>query len=151
VSGEVALTGDAERALAEAQALCQRTNVAIVGPEHVLAGALLVLLQEGTIPGLPSREALEHAVLAAQGMSAEPLTAQVMFGSSARQAISFTAAGVRQRGDTDITAAAIAAGTIVSEEVGPMFFSSLGMSRSDLLGLFRAAFSAGANLPERTP
>jgi hypothetical protein len=103
-----------------------------------LAGALLVLLDDGATARLPARDVLEGAVLAAQGMSAEPLDARVMFGSAAREAINFTAAGVRKAGLTDITALAIAAGTIASGEVGPMFFSSLGTTRDALLDLLRS-------------
>lgn len=139
MSAEVALTSDGERALAEAQSLCQRTNVAIVAPEHLLAGALLALLTDGNVTGLPERDALEQAVLASQGMSMERLDARVMFGSAAREAINFTAGGVRKAGLTDVTAAAIAAGTVVSGEVGPMFFSSLGTTRDALLEILRSS------------
>lgn len=130
---EIALTADGERALAEAQAYCQRTNVAIVAPEHLLAGALRVLGQAG-VKGLPALESLDAAILASQGSSEDRLDANVMFGSAAREAINFTAAGVGRAGGTEINAALIAAGTIASGEVGPMFYAALGVTKEALLG-----------------
>ena len=56
-----------------------------------------------------------------------------MFGSGAREAINFIAGGVRRSGGTEITALAIATGTIGSGEVGPMFFGALGTTREALL------------------
>ena len=138
MSDEVQLTADGERALEEAQRYCGRMNVAIIGPEHLLAGALLVLGQAG-LSNLPAPEALEAALMASQGSGTEPLAANMMFGSAAREAINFTAGGVRGAGGTNITAFAIAAGTIASGEVGPMFFGALGTTREALL----AALTAG--------
>ena len=129
---EIGLTADGERALAEAQAYCQRTNVAIVAPEHLVAGALRVL-GDGGAGGLPSPDELDAAVLASQGSSEDRLDANVMFGSAAREAINFTAAGVGRAGGTDISAALIAAGTIASGEVGPMFYGALGLTKEELL------------------
>jgi len=129
---EIGLTADGERALAEAQAYCQRTNVAIVAPEHLLAGALRVL-GDGGADGLPATDELDAAVLASQGSSEDRLDANVMFGSAAREAINFTAAGVGRAGATEITAALIAAGTIASGEVGPMFYGALGLTKEELL------------------
>lgn len=129
---EVALTADGERALKEAENFCWRTNVAIIGPEHVLAGALLVLSQ-ANVEGVPDAGAIEAAVLASQGMADEDLTANVMFGSSARAAINFTAAGLRAAGRSDITALALAIGTTESGEVNPSFFDALGTTRPELL------------------
>lgn len=132
MSDEVTLSADGERALAEAQNLCFRMNVAIVAPEHLLAGALLVLGASG-FEGVPSPEALEAALLSSQGSGSEPLDANVMFGSAAREAINYTAAGVRRAGYTQITAATLAAGAIASGEVGPMFFAALNTTREGLL------------------
>ena len=129
---EITLTADGECALAEAQAYCQRTNVAIVAPEHLLAGAVRVLSDAG-VGGLPSPDELDAAVLASQGSSEDRLDANVMFGSAAREAINFTAAGVGQAGGTEINAALIAAGTIASGEVGPMFYAALGLTKEELL------------------
>ena len=121
---EVALTADGERALKEAENYCWRTNVAIVAPEHLLAGALLVLSTAGH-PGTPAAEQLEAAVLASQGSGSEELSNSVM--------LNYVAAGVRQAGATDVTALAVAAGTIESGEVNPMFFSALKTTRAALL------------------
>ena len=129
---EVKLTADGERALQEAQNICLRTNVAIVAPEHVLAGALKVVGESG-MASCPGAGELEAAVLASQGSSSEPLNTNVMFGSAARAAINFVAAGTQNAGTTEITAAILAAGTIESGEVGPMFFSALGLSKQALL------------------
>ncbi|MCC7365676.1 MAG: hypothetical protein IT303_15030 [Dehalococcoidia bacterium] len=129
---EMSLTEDGALALQEAQRFCGRANVAIVAAEHVLAGALLVL---GTAryPAIPSREALEGALMLAQGGSDEPLETQVMFGSAAREAINATAYAVRQAGGRRIDARLLAAGIIESGEVSPMFFSALGTSKGELL------------------
>ena len=132
MSEEITLSPDGERALTEAQDFCARMNVAIVAPEHLLAGALVVL-GEGGFEGVPSPDALERALLAAQGSGSEPLTTNVMFGSAARQAINFTAGGVRRAGLAQITAASLAAGTIASGEVGPMFFDALATTREALM------------------
>jgi hypothetical protein len=132
VSDEVRLTPDGEQAVAAAQDYCLRMNVAIVAPEHLLAGALRVL-EEGGHTGAPPRDAVESALMSSQGASDEPLSANVMFGSGAREAINFVAAGVRRSGATKITAGRLAAGTILSGEVGPMFYSALGTSRDALL------------------
>ena len=132
MSDEIRLSPDAEQALAAAQDYCYRMNVAIVAPEHLLAGALRVL-EEGGHPGAPRSEVVEAALMSSQGASDEPLTANVMFGSAAREAINFVAAGVRRSGSTEITAGHIAAGTILSGEVGPMFYAALGLSRDGLL------------------
>lgn len=132
MSDEVHLTADGERALEEAQRYCGRMNVAIVAPEQVLAGALLVLGQAG-YANLPPREALDAALLASQGSGREPLAAKMMFGSGAREAINFVAGDVRRSGGTEIGALALAAGTIGSGEVGPMFFGALGTTREALL------------------
>ena len=130
------LTADGERALQEAQNFCLRTNVAIVAPEHLLAGALAVVGESGAA-SCPSANELEAAVLASQGGSSEPLDANVMFGSAARAAINFVAAGAQNAGTTDITAALLAAGTIESGEVSPMFFGTLGRSKQELLASLR--------------
>ncbi len=76
---------------------------------------------------------MEEALLSSQGASDEPLSANVMFGSSAREAINFVAGVVRRSGGTEITAGHLAAGTILSGEVGPMFYMALGTSRDGLL------------------
>ena len=132
MSNGLTLAPDASQALEEAQNLCQQANIAIVAPEHLLAGALLVLSGSG-VASLPGEAQLRSAAFAAQGTSAEPLSTNVMFGSAAREAINFVAREVRRAGGTEITAAALAAGTITSNEVGPMFFSVLGLSRDALL------------------
>jgi hypothetical protein len=129
---EIRLSADAEAALGAAQRMCYEMNVAIVAPEHVLAGALLVLAQSG-YSGVPAAEAIESAVMASQGAGDTALDTNVMFGSSAREAINFVASVVRRSGGTEITAGHVAAGTILSGEVGPMFFSALGTTREGLL------------------
>jgi hypothetical protein len=118
--------------LKEAENYCWRTNVAIVAPEHLLAGALLVLATAGH-PGVPSAEQLEAAVVASQGSGSEELNSNVMFGSGARMALNYVVAGVRQAGGTEVNALLMAAGTIDSGEVNPMFYSALGTTRAALL------------------
>jgi hypothetical protein len=132
MSEEVRLAADAEAALGAAQRMCYEMNVAIVAPEHVLAGALMVLGQSGH-GGVPPLEAIEVAVMASQGAGDTALDSNVMFGSGAREAINFVALVVRRSGETNISAGHLAAGTILSGEVGPMFFSALGTTRDGLL------------------
>ena len=133
MSTEVSLSAEAGRALQEAENFCWRSNVGIVAPEHVLAGCLVVLNAAG-VAGLPSDQRVAEAMLLAQGMSDDALTQNVMFGSAAREAISFTAALVRQAGGGEIDPRTLASGVIQSGEVGPMFFSSLRVTKSDLVG-----------------
>jgi len=129
---QLSLTEDGARALQEAQNFCWRANIAIVAADHVLAGALLVLGAAGT-PNLPTKEELEQALQASQGVGEPGMANQVMFGSAARDAINATAAAVRQAGGNRIDARQLALGIIESGEVHPMFFSALGRSKSDLL------------------
>ena len=135
---DVSLSESGARALREAENYCWRTNVAIVAPEHLLAGCLAVLAAAGA-EGLPSHEALESALLMAQGMSDEALTQNVMFGSAARDAITFTAHLVREAGGGEIDPRTLAYGIIQSGELGPMFFNALGTTKQDVL----AALGAG--------
>ena len=69
----------------------------------------------------------------AQGMSEEKLTQNVMFGSAARDAVNFTARLVREAGGGEINTLTLAYGVIQSGELGPMFFSALGTTKSGLL------------------
>ncbi len=138
---EIRLGDDGNRALAEAQAFCQRANVAIAGAEHLLAGALVVLSETGGA-GVPNRAALEGALMLAQGVGSDEISERVMFGSAAREAINATAGAVRRAGGETIGARELALGTIDSGNVSPMFFGALGTDRESL----RAALSAGAGM-----
>jgi hypothetical protein len=131
MSEEITISPDGARALREAQNFCWRANVAIVAAEHLLAGALLVVSQGGN-EAVPPLAALESALMLSQGAGAAALDSQVMFGSSAREAMNVTARAVRERGGRLIDAATIAAGTIDSGEVSPMFYTSLGITREGL-------------------
>jgi len=134
---EIRLSDDGNRALAEAQGFCRRANVAIVGAEHLLAGALLVLSESG-VEGIPERAALEAALMLAQGTGSDAFGEQVMFGSAAREAINSTARTVRRGGSSIIGPRELAMGTIDSGNVSPMFFTALGTAREWL----RTALSA---------
>jgi hypothetical protein len=129
---DVTLNEDSARALQEGENFCWRANVGIVAPEHVLAGCLKVLNAAG-VAGLPSDEALAGALLMAQGMSEDALTQNVMFGSAAREAINFTARLVREAGGGEIDPLTLAYGVVQSGEVGPMFFSALGVAKAELV------------------
>jgi len=131
MSQEIRLAPDGERAVQEAQNYCFRANVSIVAAEHLLAGALAVLAAEGK-PGIPAREAVEAALMLAQGTGDVMPDNQVMFGSAARDAINATARTVAEAGQSTIDAATLALGTIDSGEVNPMFYSSLGTTRTEL-------------------
>jgi hypothetical protein len=137
----VTLSEAAARALQEAENYCWRSNVAIVAPEHLLAGCLKVLNAAG-VPGLPSDDDLESALLMAQGMSEDALTQNVMFGSAAREAINFTARLVREAGGGEIDPLTLAYGVIQSGEVGPMFFSALGATKAELLAALASTETA---------
>lgn len=130
MADEVRLSGDGERCLSEAQNFCGRANVAIVGADHLLAGALVVV-SEGGRPDIPNRTMLESALMLTQG-SAGAHENQVMFGSAARDAINTVASNVRKAGGTSIDALALALGTLDSGEVNPMFYASLGITRAAL-------------------
>ena len=129
---EVTVGEAAARALQAAENYCCRSNTGIVAPEHLLAGCLQVLNASG-FPGLPVDAQLVGALLMAQGMSEDALTQNVMFGSAAREAINFTARLVREAGGGEIDARTLAYGIIQSGELGPMFFSALGTTKTDLL------------------
>ncbi len=131
MSQEVGLSEDGNRAIQEAQNFCSRANVAIVAADHLLAGALAVLADGGDT-AVPARAALEAALMLTQAAGDETLSQQVMFGSSARDAINDTARKVRESGGTTINARTIALGTIDSGEVNPMFYGSLGVTRMAL-------------------
>lgn len=132
MSYELRLGDDAERALREAENFCWRTNVAILGAEHLLAGALVVLGATG-LAGMPTAAVVEAALVAVQGVGAEELSDNVKFGSAARDALAATALRLRESGETLMDALAIARGVIESGEVNPMFFGELGVAKEQLL------------------
>lgn len=125
------LTEDGERTLREAEGLCWSMDVAIQQAEHLLGGALIVLSAAG-LESVPDKAAVERAVEAIHGRGSEKLNEKVMPGPGMRQALNMTAGAVAQAGGTQINALTIAMGTVVSGEVNPMFYMSLGMSREDL-------------------
>ncbi len=135
---ELTLAPDAARALREAQALCYRANCAIVTPEHLLAAALLILRAAGA-HALPTPEAIQQALVLAQGIGEDPLDRDTIFGSAAREAISSAARAARAAGATTITAHDLALALVESGECSPMFFASLGLSRQALLELLHQA------------
>lgn len=134
---EVRLDESGARALREAQLFCARANVAIVGAEHLLAGALAVLADRKA-PDIPGRDQLEAALMLTQGMGSGAFAEQIMFGSAAREAINATAAAVRSAGGTVIGARELAIGAIVSGNVSPMFFASAGIGRDALRSALEA-------------
>lgn len=138
MANEVSLSESGARALREAENFCWRMNVGIVAPEHLLAGCLKVLNDEG-VTGLPDDSALESALLMAQGMSEDELTQNVMFGSAAREAVNFTAGLVRQAGGGEIDPRTLAYGVLQSGELGPMFFMALGTTKQDMLAALGAS------------
>lgn len=138
MTNDVSLSESGARALREAENYCWRMNVGIVAPEHLLAGCLKVLNDEG-VPGLPPDDTLESALMLAQGSSDDELTQNVIFGSAAREAVNFTAALVRQAGGGEIDPRTLAYGILQSGELGPMFFMALGTTKEDVL----AALGAG--------
>jgi len=87
---------------------------------------------------LPADEAVEAALLMAQGMSEDKLTQNVMFGSAARDAVNFTARLVREAGGGEINTLTLAYGLIESGELGPMFFSALGTTKAATVGALAA-------------
>ncbi|MGI8925346.1 MAG: hypothetical protein ACR2HN_01715 [Tepidiformaceae bacterium] len=129
---EVGLTAAGERVLREAENFCWRANVAIIAAEHLLAGALLLLQRDGQA-ALPPEERLKEALVAVHGSGSQALTNNVMWGSSGRQALDATATAVREAGGTAIGPPEIARGVIESGEIGPMFYSALGLGREALL------------------
>jgi len=108
-------------------------NSAVLQDAHaaVRMEALLVL-SEGGDHAVPDRAALEGALALAQGAGSAAISEQVMFGSAAREAINDTAGIVRKAGGTTVTSRQLAIGAIVSGNVSPMFYSSLGVSKDEL-------------------
>jgi hypothetical protein len=131
---EVDLDETGQRALREAENFCWRGNVAILAPEHLLAGALVVLANHG-VRGLPSTEQLEAGLAAIHGTGTDTLKDNVMWGSGARTALNATAGAIRQAGGDTIDARIIAIGAIATGEVNPMFYGSAGTSREELIRL----------------
>ena len=134
---EIRLAEDGERVLREAERMCFATNVAITAPAHLLAAALAVLTADGTV-GLPGQEALDSGVLAIHGMSDDPISGQVMWGSAAREGLNATARAVAEAGESIIDARRLALGLMDSGEVNPMFYGAMGTTKDAL----RAALGA---------
>lgn len=139
MTDEITISEDGARALREAENYCWRSNVAIVTPEHLLAGALLVLGAMG-VAGIPDVSSLNEAVLAVHGSGSEPLHDTIRFGSAAREALNAMAEELQEAGGTVVDARVIASGVIESGEVNPMFYSALGERRDQLLAAVRQAF-----------
>lgn len=130
---ELALAEDGERTLRGAEELCRAENVSILAAEHLLAAALLNAAE--SVPGLPGADALAAAAHEVHGSGMTPLDSQVMWGSSAREALNSTVGAVRAAGITVVSSRHIALGVIKSGEVNPAFFTSLGVSKADLVAL----------------
>ena len=128
---QMALTEDGARALQEAEQFCRKSNVAILAAEHVLAGALFCAKAE--VPDLPSREQLAMALQGVHASGSEAFKEQVMWGSSARDALNATIGRLREAGARQVTARMLARGFIESGEINPMFYMSLGVGKEDLL------------------
>ncbi len=129
---EIGLDESGMRALREAGNFCWRANVAILAPEHLLAGALLVL-GNGGVDGLPSKAQLEQGLTTIHGVGSDTLTDNVKWGSGARAALNAMAGAVTQAGGDTIDARLIAIGSIATDEVNPMFYGAIGTTREGLL------------------
>jgi hypothetical protein len=129
---QVELSEDGRRALRESENYCWRSNVAIVAPEHLLAGALLVLAGAGT-PDLPSGGALQRAVAESVGLGDSMLADNVMFGPGARAVVEAAIRGAAEAAAATVDARALARAAIASGEVKPAFFMALGVSKDELL------------------
>lgn len=130
---ELALAEDGERTLRGAEELCKAANVSILAAEHLLAAALQNAAE--LVSGLPDAEALAAAAHEVHGSGMTALDSQVMWGSSAREALNSTVGAVRSQGITVVSSRHIAVGVIQSGEVNPAFYTSLGVSKADLLTL----------------
>ncbi len=129
--GELSLTAAGNRALREAENLCQRMDIQILAAEHLLAGALAAASVERD--GLPGLDALVAAAESIHGRGMEPNDSNVMWGSSAREALNATVARLRADGVTSVSARLIALGVVASGEVNPEFYAGLGMTKRDLV------------------
>ncbi|HQW51884.1 MAG TPA: hypothetical protein PL082_07500 [Tepidiformaceae bacterium] len=134
MSEQISLTADAERAVREAENLCWRTNVAIIAPEHLLAGCLRVLGAVG-VPGIPGVEAIEQAVVLSQGSGETVLKQDVRFGSAARDALAYAGRLALDAGRDEIDTFVLTVGLLYSGEVGPSFFAALGIQKDALMEL----------------
>lgn len=131
---ELRLTPEGERALREAERLCYAMNVAIQAPEHLLAGALLVLRSAG-VAGVPEPDRLQAGLEMIHGSGSEQLNARVMPGSAFRAALNETARATLARGETEIDARVLVRGLVESGEVNPMFYGAAGTTKEALLEL----------------
>lgn len=134
---ELRLTAEGERALREAEKLCYALNTGIQAAEHLLCGALVVLAEAG-VAGIPTLDRLRSALETIHGSGSEPLTQQVMPGSSFRTALNETARATIARGETDIDARVLVRGIIESGETNPTFYAAAGTTREELLALVDA-------------
>lgn len=136
MADEIHLTAEGHRALREAEQLCWRMNVAIETPEHLLAGALLVLGDTGTV-GLPDRARVEEALLLIHGAGESVLRDQVMPSPGAHAALNHAVRMMREAGGYAFGAKDLALGVITSGEVNPLFYRALGASGEMLVALIR--------------
>jgi hypothetical protein len=127
----VELNREGERALREAEAFCWRWNVGIMGPEFLLAGALVVLANRGQA-GLPSKEALDRGLTATWGAGAEALKVNVKWGSGAIAAMNRLAGTLRLAGATDLGPRELALGIMEAAELRPGFYEAIGTTRDEL-------------------
>lgn len=134
----VALTADAQRALAEGARLCREANLAIFTPEHLLAGALLVLRASG-LEGLPEPAAVVSALELIHGIGEDIPPDDVTFGPGARSVLDAVAMETVQAGRDSIGAPELASGVVLSGETTPMFLTAMGTSRAELLSALTGA------------
>ena len=128
---ELSLGPDAERALQGAEALCRATNVSIIAAEHLLAAA--IDMSRPDVPDLPEVGTLVSAAAGVHGTGMEQDGKQVMWGSSAREALNSTVRKLQASGVTVVSARHIALGVMSSGEVNPAFYDGLGISRAELV------------------
>lgn len=117
-------------------------NVAIETPEHLLAGALLVL-GDAAIVGLPDRAKIEEALLLVHGAGEGVLREQVMPSPGARAALNHAIRALRETGERAFGAKELALGVIDSGKVNPLFFDSLAVSWEALAAVIRGPGTTG--------
>jgi hypothetical protein len=126
---EITLTDEGKRALREAENFCWKLDVGILAAEHLLGGALLVL---GGREGVPDAAAIEEGLVAVHGRGSTTLEGNVMWGSSARDALNETARQLQEAGGTELTPGVIARGLLESGELNPMVYGGMGTTKESL-------------------
>ena len=134
----VGLDDDARLALFAGERFCRDANVAILVPEHLLAGALLVLHHRG-VAGLPGAGELESALALVVGTGADVPADEVSLGPAVQAVLASVAGAAAEAGRDTLSARDLAVAVILAGEAVPMFYGAMGTTRDGLLAALGVA------------